>query len=98
MQFNIHLVIFASGHENELYYKQPSAWSGKSYLTLFPLTFETSGKPVAFDHNHAEQIDLNTDYPTLVSPAVKSNEVGRVNLGYPNDMSDVIYLISGWSL
>ena len=39
-----------------------------------------SGKQAAFDHNHAEQMDLDSDYLTSISPAVNSSEVGRVNL------------------
>ena len=75
MQFNIHLVIFASvplALEIDPY----SKLCGKSHLTLFPLNFEP----------------LESQLP--LATTMQNKEMGY-QMGYPNDMSGVTYLIFG---
>ena len=93
MQFDMHLVIVASGHlalEIEPFCKL----SGKSYLAFFPLILECQLLLTT-----TMQIDLDTDYPTSVSPAVNSSVVGRVNLLIlvSKKLFGITYIINGLS-
>ena len=79
MQFNIHLVMFALGYLDTWNWALfQTKWEILSDILSFDIC--NSGKPAAFDHNHAERTDLDTDYPTSVSPALNSSDVGRLDL------------------